>query len=146
MKPHKTHLEPQAVNNAVVLAVVHPLGGACLLHELKDLGLQLAIGLLQGLHRLQIVGQTVIKMLHGGLLVANSERPRGGSQGTVVVAPGAAELSTGGGGAGDPDPVAPGSSEHAVSVWPVDLQPTGGWTNSHTMATVSLHEGLHQRS
>ena len=39
------------------------------LQELSDLQLQLGVGLLQGAHLLQVGGQAVVEVLHGGLLV-----------------------------------------------------------------------------
>ena len=145
-----THLRPQVSDDGIVLAVV-PIGsGAFLVQELKDLDLQCAVGLLQAPHGLQVVGQAVVEMLHGGLLVAHGERPGVGSQGLEVVAPAAAQNAghtaahtaanpaTVGRGTGDPDPAAAGSPCHAVSV------PQG--PSGTLVATGPLHVELHRRS
>lgn len=64
------HLLPEVVQGGLVLAVVSEVGSA-LLHGLLDLNLQLVVGLLQVPHRLQVVAQTVVQVLHGKLLIAH---------------------------------------------------------------------------
>ena len=66
----RPHLLPQVIQDGLVLAVVSEVGSA-LLQGLLDLNLQLVVGLLQVPHRLQVVGQTVVQVLHGKLLVAH---------------------------------------------------------------------------
>lgn len=64
------HLLPQVVQDDLVLAVVSEVRAA-LLQGLLDLNLQLVVGLLQVPHRLQVVGQPVVQVLHGKLLIAH---------------------------------------------------------------------------
>lgn len=64
------HLLPQVIQDDLVLAVVSEVRAA-LLQGLLDLNLQLVVGLLQVPHRLQVVGQPVVQVLHGKLLVAH---------------------------------------------------------------------------
>lgn len=79
------------------------------LQELFDLQLQVGIGLLQAAHLAQVVGQTVVQVLHGELLVGRDVH-------------GIAQVETassscrgeGGGGLGDTNPGASGSSVHAA--------------------------------
>ncbi len=64
------HLPPQVVQDGLVLAVVSEVRST-LLQGLLDLNLQLVVGLLQVPHRLQVVGQPVVQVLHGKLLIAH---------------------------------------------------------------------------
>lgn len=73
-----THLGSQLHDGGVVLAVVLPLHGPSLLDVLSDLDLQLAVGLLQIPHRLQVASQAVVQVLHGYLLVSDGHDSRGG--------------------------------------------------------------------
>lgn len=68
IKPYESHLLPQVVDDALVFAVVSEVGAA-LLQGLLDLDLQLVVGLLQVPHRLQVVCQAVVQVLHSELLV-----------------------------------------------------------------------------
>lgn len=64
------HLLAQVVQYRAVLAVVAGIWSS-LLQGLSDLHLQLSVGLLQVPHCLQVVGQTVVQVLHGPLLVSH---------------------------------------------------------------------------
>lgn len=66
----QTNLLAQLINDGLETAVVVDIGTS-LLQGLADLHLQLAVGLLQEPHFLQVGGQTVIQVLHGHLLVAH---------------------------------------------------------------------------
>lgn len=63
-----THFFAQLFNGDIIVAVVSGDRGS-LLVPLPDLALQLRVGFLQGAHFLQVSGQTVVEVLHGGLLV-----------------------------------------------------------------------------
>ncbi len=63
------YLSAQVINDGLILAVVSHVGPP-LLQSLHDLHLQLLVGPFQVPHRLQVVGQTVVQVLHGSLLVA----------------------------------------------------------------------------
>lgn len=64
------HLHPQVIQDGLVLAVVSEVRPT-LLQDLLDLKLQFVVGLFQVPHCLDVVGQSVIQILHGKLLIAH---------------------------------------------------------------------------
>lgn len=68
-----THLVPQILNGLETGAIVAGRPGPLTLVPVMDLRLQLPVGLLQGVHLVQVGGQTVIQALHGDLLIAREE-------------------------------------------------------------------------
>lgn len=64
-----SHLVLKFFDADVVGSEVMTLGLGLALQELPDLQLQVSISLLQGAHLLQVGSQTVVEVLHGGLLV-----------------------------------------------------------------------------
>ncbi len=96
------------------------------LQELSDLQLQVSVGLLQAAHLLQVAGQAVVEVLHGGLLADGDVDGVGQVEGT-------ASSSTGGrgeGGLGDTDSRPSGSSVHAAGPHAADLA-RGGHGGGH---------------
>ncbi|VCX30975.1 unnamed protein product, partial [Gulo gulo] len=57
-----------------------------LLVPVPDLDLQLCVGLLQGPHLVQVGGQPVVEVLHGGLLPAR-QQPVDGPKAATITAP-----------------------------------------------------------
>ena len=71
--PHNrrhAYLLAKVLDDGLVLAVVSQVGPP-FLQSLHDLHLQLLVGLLQVPHRLQVVGQAVVQVLHCSPLVAH---------------------------------------------------------------------------
>lgn len=113
-KSTSSHLSLNVLDADVEGCVVPDQWSGPALQELLDLQLQVSIGLLQVAHFGQVRGQTVVKVLHGELLVG-----RGDVNGIAQVE--ASSSSSGGerrGGLGDTNPGASSSSVHTAHTPP----------------------------
>ena len=70
---HSSYLVPQVLDGLEVGAVVRSWPRGLLLVPIMDLQLQLPVGLLQGAHLVQVAGQPVIEVLHGGFLASHQQ-------------------------------------------------------------------------